>query len=128
MVYEMSGSKELPSVADGKRRKVVEDDDDAPPTFALDSTVAASPVKSVPASPAKSSLAPKPAIAATPARPSPLWQVSQAGESARVVTGCHQADLFARRHSLSFAPQEAFCACCRPTAYSRCRYHDGHHS
>lgn len=83
MVYEMSGSKSRePSVADGKRRKVVEDDDDAPPTFALEQSLPASPAKSVAASPAKAStsLAPKPAVISTPARPSPLWQVSQAGE------------------------------------------------
>lgn len=81
MVYEMSGSKsQEPSVADGKRRKL-EDDEDAPPTSALDASVAASPFNSAPASPAaKLAPAPKSTVISTPARPSPLWQVSQAGE------------------------------------------------
>ncbi|ORY70641.1 hypothetical protein BCR35DRAFT_307947 [Leucosporidium creatinivorum] len=81
MVYEMSGSKtEEPSVADGKRRKVVEDSDDAPPPFATEAPIPSSPAPSVAPSPAKApvSLGPKYSAISTPARPSPLWQVSKA--------------------------------------------------
>lgn len=78
-VHEMS---EEPPVADGKRRKVNEVEEDAPPPFAADRDAPPSPGKEVaPSSTSKSSAlsAPKSSVVSTPARPSPLWQVSQAG-------------------------------------------------
>lgn len=97
MVYEMSGSKtEEPSVADGKRRKVVEDSDDAPPPFAT-TEVPIPPSPSVAPSPAKASvpLGPKYSVISTPARPSPLWQVSKAGPYFRRVRSVARADYLA---------------------------------
>lgn len=87
MVYELAEGPAASTVADGKRRKVEEQDGGMSKSASLGSlaTLAAPPVASPAPAPragpsALSSQKPS-VVATTPARPSPLWQVSKAGAS-----------------------------------------------
>lgn len=91
MVYEMAEGSEGSTVVEGKRRKVEEQEGGLCKSASVGSLaiLAAPPVASlVPAPRAGPSAlsSQKPVVATTPARPSPLWQVSKASAFSPLVT------------------------------------------